>query len=121
MIRRTTYGLWVNDDTGTLDENEKSFLYVIACAKSVGMEIVEGETALDYYFISEVMRRMKAENKLADKRCENCKHWRKEKDRDGKDFIVCYKGMGTCETFDDSNFDIMTESDFNCRNYFERG
>lgn len=57
MLRQTNYGLWVDDD-GEKDENEKAIDYIVECAKSVGIEVVPGETALSICFIAEVLKKV---------------------------------------------------------------
>ena len=42
-----------------MNENEKAMLYIKECAESVGIEVIEGETAFSIPFIAEVMRRLR--------------------------------------------------------------
>ncbi len=57
MLRKTIYGVLVND-LGTPTKDESDLLCIIACAKSVGMEVIEGKTAISIGFCAEVMRRL---------------------------------------------------------------
>lgn len=43
------------------EENEKAMLYIKECAESVGIEVIEGETAFSIPFMAEVMRRLREE------------------------------------------------------------
>ena len=70
MTRQTIYGVWVNDD-GNLNDNEKAVLYVVDCAKSVGMEVIPYKTSLDFTFIAEVMKRMREGRELTEEEVNN--------------------------------------------------
>ena len=57
MLRQTIYGVLVDDD-GNLNKNERALKYIVDCARVVGVEVIEGETAINMPFIAEVMKRM---------------------------------------------------------------
>ena len=57
MLRRTNFGMMV-DDLGTSSEDEKALADLIKIAESVGMEIIENETAISIKFCVEVMKRL---------------------------------------------------------------
>ena len=67
MLRRTNYGLWVDDD-GKPNKNELAIDYIVESARSVGIEVIEGKTALDIQFMAEVMKRLREEQEP----CEDC-------------------------------------------------
>ena len=58
MLRRTNYGLLVDDD-GKPNKNELAIDYIVESARSVGIEVIEGKTALDIQFMAEVMKRLR--------------------------------------------------------------
>ena len=58
MLRRTNYGLWVDDD-GKSNKNELAIDYIVESARSVGIEVIDGKTALDIQFMAEVMKRLR--------------------------------------------------------------
>ena len=57
MLRKTNYGLLVDDETP--NKNEKAIDYIVESARSVGIEVIEGKTALDIQFMAEVMRKLR--------------------------------------------------------------
>ena len=69
MVRLTNYGLWVDDD-GNLDKNEIAIDYILDCAKSVGIKIEYGKTALDMQFMAEVMKRLRGTHMTKNKAIE---------------------------------------------------
>lgn len=58
MLRKTNYGVLV-EDTGTPNENELDLITICDCAKMVGIEVIEGHTAINIGFVAMVMRKMK--------------------------------------------------------------
>lgn len=58
-MRRTSYGMWTMAEEPT--ETEKAFDYVVNTAKEIGMEVVEGETAIDFIFIADLIKRLKGQ------------------------------------------------------------
>ena len=67
MLRRTNYGIWVDND-GKPNKNELAIDYIVESARSVGIEVIEGKTALDIQFMAEVMKRLKEKQEP----CEDC-------------------------------------------------
>ena len=67
MLRRTNYGLIV-DDGGKPNKNELAIDYIVESARSVGIEVIEGKTALDIQFMAEVMKRLREKQEP----CEDC-------------------------------------------------
>ena len=67
MLRRTNYGLWVDDD-GKSNKNELAIDYIVESARSVGIEVIDGKTALDIQFMAEVMKRLREKQEP----CEDC-------------------------------------------------
>ena len=61
MLRRNVFGLIV-DDIGTPTREEVDVLYILECAKDVGMEVIEGKTACSISFCAEIMRRLRENN-----------------------------------------------------------
>lgn len=61
MLRRNVFGLIV-DDLGTPTKEEIDVLYIMQCAKDVGMEVIEGKTACSISFCAEIMRRLRENN-----------------------------------------------------------
>lgn len=59
MIRTTLFGTLTHDEE--LNEDEKAMLYIKECAESVGLEVVEGETAFSINFMAEIMKRLRKE------------------------------------------------------------
>ena len=58
MLRRTNYGLLVDDD-GKPNKNELAIDFIVESARSVGIEVIEGKTALDIQFMAEVMKKLR--------------------------------------------------------------
>jgi hypothetical protein len=67
MLRQTNYGLII-DDGGKPNKNELAIDYIVESARSVGIEVIEGKTALDIQFMAEVMKRLKEKQEP----CEDC-------------------------------------------------
>ena len=67
MLRQTNYGLCVDDD-GKSNKNELAIDYIVESARSVGIEVIEGKTALDIQFMAEVMKRLREKQEP----CEDC-------------------------------------------------
>ena len=92
MLRRTNFGMMV-DDLGTKTEDEIALDYIVDTARSVGIAIIPGETAISIRFCAEVMRRLKSAKKKKKKRprcpngynCSDCihadEHWEELKFR----------------------------------------
>ena len=59
MIRTTLFGTLTHDEE--LNEDEKAMLYIKECAESVGLEVIEGETAFSINFMAEIMKRLRKE------------------------------------------------------------
>ena len=57
MMRKTLYGTLTQDEE--LNENEKAMLYIKECATSVGLNVIEGETAFSIIFMAEIMKRLR--------------------------------------------------------------
>lgn len=55
-MRKTMYGTLTESEE--LDANEKALKKIIECAEYVGIEIIEGETAITIPLIAEIMTRM---------------------------------------------------------------
>ena len=70
MLRRTNYGMLV-DDLGTDSEDEKCLAYIVETARSVGMAVIPGETAISIKFCAEVMRRLKNTKRKKRPKCPN--------------------------------------------------
>ena len=61
MIRITLFGTLTHDEE--LNEDEKAMLYIKECAESVGLEVIEGETAFSINFMAEIMKRLRTEKR----------------------------------------------------------
>ena len=57
MLRKNIYGVVTDEPFPT--ENEKDLLYIKECAESVGIEVIEGETAFSISFMAKVMRALR--------------------------------------------------------------
>lgn len=61
MIRTTLFGTLTHDEE--LNEDEKAMLYIKECAESVGLEVIESETAFSINFMAEIMKRLRTEKR----------------------------------------------------------